>query len=73
MEDGACMYNKYGYCKFRDSCKRSHFKESCGGSVGCKGARICHKRHTNVCKKNIIQIEDANLAVIVLTNIQESL
>ena len=51
MEDGACMYNKFGYCKFRDSCKISHFKESCGGSVGCKGARICHKRHPNVCKK----------------------
>ena len=67
------MYNKYGYCKFRDGGKRTHYKESCGGSVECKGARLCHKRHPKVCKKNIIQIEDANLAVIVPNNIQESL
>ena len=67
------MYNKYGYCKFRDGCKRTHYKESCGGSVRCKGQDFSTKDTQNSVKKNIVQIEDANLAVIVLTNIQESL
>ena len=51
MEEGACIYNKYGYCKFKDCCKKTHYKEECVGSKGCKGAKLCHIRHPKACKR----------------------
>ena len=41
----------YGYCKFKDRCKRTHYEEKCGGSDQGKGAKHCHKRHPLVCKR----------------------
>ena len=47
------MCNKYGYCKFKEGCKRTHYKENCACSEGCKGAKVCHKRHLKACKRYI--------------------
>ena len=51
MKDEACMYNKYGFCKFKDYCKRNHDKEICKDSNKCKGAKVCQKRHPKPCKR----------------------
>ena len=51
MKDGVCVYHKYGFCKFKDLCRRKHYEEKCEDSVECKGAKHCQKRHPKVCKK----------------------
>ena len=51
MEEGVCMYNKYGFCKFRDTCKRKHYEEHCEDSSGCCGPKMCQKRHPRPCKR----------------------
>ena len=51
MEDGVCMYNKYGFCKLRDTCERKHYEEQCEDSSGCMGPKLCQKRHPWPCKR----------------------
>ena len=50
MEDQVCLYFKYGYCKYKNKCKREHMKETCQDLNHCKDQRICNKRHPRVCK-----------------------
>ena len=52
-----CKYNKFGYCKFRDSCKRLHLKETCENGASCASITSCQKRHPRVCK--IYEIEQS--------------
>ena len=51
MEDVACLYNKYGFCKFKDHCKRKHYEEKCEDSDKCKETKVCQKRHPKACKR----------------------
>ena len=51
MEDEECMYDKYGFCKFKEHCQRKHYKVKYEDSAGCKGAKVCQKRHPKVCKR----------------------
>ena len=51
MEGEACLYSKFGFCKFKDECKRQHYKQICEDSSSCKSIRSCPKRHPKVCKK----------------------
>ena len=44
------MYNKFGFCKYREHCRRQHYKEVCE-SNSCKSTRSCPKRHPKVCKR----------------------
>ena len=45
-----CKYNKFGYCKFWEGCKRIHVTEICENGASCTKIRSCHKRHPKVCK-----------------------
>ena len=40
MEDEACMYNKYEFCKLKDNCKRNPYKEKCKDSHKCKEGKV---------------------------------
>ena len=51
MEGEACLYSKFGFCKYRDSCKRQHFKQICKDNSTCKSIKSCPKRHPKVCKR----------------------
>ena len=51
MEGEACLYSKFGFCKFKDECKRQHYKQICEDSSSCKSMKICPKRHPKVCKR----------------------
>ena len=42
-----CIYNKYGYCKFRRFCKFQHFQDICS-KVSCDIER-CLLRYPKVC------------------------
>ena len=51
MEDEVCKYFKYGYCKYRDNCRRHHNKEICEDGLSCKASKVCPKRHPKLCIK----------------------
>ena len=50
MSEEVCLYNKFGFCKFKESCRRYHCKETCKEEK-CKDKNICRKRHPRKCKK----------------------
>ena len=43
-----CFFNKYGFCKYSDKCRKYHEKELCEKS-DCE-IRECSFRHPRVCK-----------------------
>ena len=51
MEEDACMYYKYEFCKFKDHCKRNHYKEKFKDSDKCKDDKVCQKKHPKPCKR----------------------
>ena len=42
-----CLYNKYGYCKFSETCRKFHIKEICENQH-CE-TKSCLKRHPRPC------------------------
>ena len=47
MIENVCRYNKYGYCKFSDTCRNLHVNELCVDHQ-CDIA-VCEKRHPRIC------------------------
>ena len=52
MEDEACMFSKFGHCKFKESCKRNHYSKICKLNQACQTTKTCLKRHPKICKKD---------------------
>ena len=50
MSKEVCLYNKFGFCKYRESCRRHHYKENCE-KERCQDKDICRKRHPKMCRK----------------------
>ena len=57
MEGEVCMYNKFGFSKFKDTCNRQHFSQICDDLSSCKEIQSCLKRHLKVCKRFAAQNE----------------
>ena len=38
-----CKYNKFGYCKFREGCKRLHHTETCENGASCANIEAARK------------------------------
>ena len=51
MEDEVCKFHKFGFCKFREACKRKHLTPICESQSECKDKKQCHKRHPKSCKR----------------------
>ena len=43
-----CFYNKYGFCKYLETCRKHHENKKCD-KINCE-IRECHLRHPKVCK-----------------------
>ena len=43
-----CLYNKYGYCKHKEMCRKRHVKEICDNN-SCEVYK-CTFRHPKICK-----------------------
>ena len=43
-----CLWNKFGYCKYREKCRKHHNNELCVDS-SCELSR-CDQRHPLICK-----------------------
>ena len=46
-----CQFNKYGFCKYKEDCKRKHHSEEVENHTTCKDIKNCNKIHSEVCKK----------------------
>ena len=40
-----CKYNKFGFCRYCDKCKRIHYKEQCQVRAYCMDINRCTKRY----------------------------
>ena len=43
-----CLFNKFGFCKYLDTCRKKHSKDICEVPQ-CKVIN-CHKRHPKTCR-----------------------
>ena len=43
-----CRFNKYGYCRYKEKCRKLHVNEKCENSE-CE-IKLCMKRHPKICK-----------------------
>ena len=48
MCENACKFNKFGYCKFGNMCRKVHHLETCENYY-CENVKTCHKRHPRKC------------------------
>ena len=51
MEEEVGQYDKFGFCRYRNECKKKHFKSECEYLDGCKTPKSCQKRHPKRCRK----------------------
>ena len=51
MEDEVCQYDKFGFCRFKESCKRKHYSEVCENLSMCINIKKCPKRHPKMCRR----------------------
>ena len=50
MEDQLGQYWKFGFCKFKDDCKKIHVKAECKDLSNCQQIKSCRKIHLKQCK-----------------------
>ena len=43
MEGEVCPYRKFGYCKYKEECKRKHLEEVCDNLSNCKISKNVRK------------------------------
>ena len=53
MEREVCQYDKFGYCRYKDMCKKIHFSTECEDLDDCENLRTCQKRHPKRCKRYV--------------------
>ena len=44
MEDEVCQFGKFGFCRFKESCKRKHYSGVCESLSMCTNIKECPKR-----------------------------
>ena len=47
-DQNVCVFNKYGYCKFKSNCRKQHILEICSNQK-CEILR-CSLRHPKICR-----------------------
>ena len=51
MEEEVCMFGKFGFCKFKEVCKRKHFTNVCESLSRCTNIKTCQKIHPKACRR----------------------
>ena len=55
MEEVVCKFQKFGFCKYKESCEKRHLEETCEKLSYCESQRKCHKRHPYACKRYVLE------------------
>ena len=48
QNQNVCIFNKYGYCKFKNTCRKQHIQEKCSNEK-CEILK-CSFRHPKICR-----------------------
>ena len=54
MEEEVCLYQKFGFCKYRDHCSKRHLEEECQNLSNCISKKSCAKRHPKLCREYVL-------------------
>ena len=54
MEKEVCLYQKYGFCRYKEKCFKRHLKEECK-DLNCPTKKMCNKRHPKLCKRYALE------------------
>ena len=54
MEEEVCLYQKFGFCKYRDKCLKRHIKEECQNPSDCTTKKSCNKRLPKLCRQYVL-------------------
>ena len=66
MEDEVCIFDKFGFCRFKSTCKRKHFDQKCEDLSSCKKLKAAWK-DTQKHVKGLLSKMSVCLAVAVPT------
>lgn len=55
MEGEVCKFQKFGFCKYKESCKKKHLEETCEKRSSCDSPKNCQKRHPYACKRYVLE------------------
>ena len=55
IEGFECKYNKFGFSKYRDQCRRLHYTEKCNNLAACSDIKRCLKMHPKACKPYLLE------------------
>ena len=55
IEKEVCKHQKYGFCKYKESCSKIHLTEECTDLNNCKSKGSCDKRHPKLCRRYILE------------------
>ena len=51
MQGEECFHQKFGFCKFKEMCRKQHLEETCKELSACLKPNNCPKRHPKECKR----------------------
>ena len=63
MEEEICQYSKYGYCKFKDTCKRKHYSEDCRDPQTASRSRPAQRDTLNLAKDMLPEAANSKMNV----------
>ena len=69
MESEVCQYSKYGFCKFKEACKRKHYNENCRDLSDCQQIKKTAQVDTLKLAKDML-LEAADFKINVPTVIE---
>ena len=52
-EGEVCLYQKYGFCKYKENCKKRHLEDECTNLNNCRSKNTCEKRHPKMCRRYV--------------------
>ena len=55
MEEEVCVYQKNGYCRYKEKCIKKHLKQECKDLNNCTAKKICNKRHPKLCRRYVLE------------------
>ena len=53
--ENICKFNKFGYCKYKEECKKDHVKEECKYGYKCEHVKTCALWHLKMCKMILLE------------------
>ena len=75
MEEEICMYSKFGYCRYKEQCRKKHYSEICDENETCQAiknvSKDIQKNARNIRQKKDVGLETNAPMITVQSNLQQ--